>query len=319
MVIIKKLIFTLPFLLSFIAFCIQLNPLLQNSNLIFSLDANVFIDIAILISLLLLYSLFFILFATLAQDRKIILPIIILASLTAPIFLNNQTVILLTVGFLLSFGAIYFFLEKKLTTYLTFEATKLLVPSIKQVSTIIILLTSFSFYLISTTDIKTHGFKLPQGLIDLSLQMTQNMQLPQMDTANNIEAPINLNQVSISPEQIQMLKANPSLLQQFGLDAKMLDELTKPQITQSTKAKTNINPQDLVKPLIEKQIESIIKPYISYIPIFLAVTFFFTLQSLASLFSILLSPLIWLIFLILEKTGFTKFEIETREVKKLAV
>lgn len=76
---------------------------------------------------------------------------------------------------------------------------------------------------------------------------------------------------------------------------------------------------DLIKQTVKDQIQNLIKPYSSFIPAFLAVLLFLTLQSLTSLINLLIYPLLWITFYILEKSGFVHFETETREVKKLVV
>jgi hypothetical protein len=62
-----------------------------------------------------------------------------------------------------------------------------------------------------------------------------------------------------------------------------------------------------------------LKPYMTYIPGFLALMFFFAVNSIVALLGLLVSPLLWLLYLIFEKTGFIKFEITTREVKNMVV
>lgn len=77
--------------------------------------------------------------------------------------------------------------------------------------------------------------------------------------------------------------------------------------------------QDTIKQAVKGQLQNLIKPYTGFIPAVLAILLFFTLQGLTSLINLLIYPLLWLTFYILEKTGFVHFEAETREVKKLVV
>lgn len=101
-------------------------------------------------------------------------------------------------------------------------------------------------------------------------------------------------------------------LKQAGLDPKILDTLDKP-----TKGK-NIT-QELTKSLVKAQFEQTIKPYTNIIPIILTALLFITLMSLNSLVGFFISPLLWIIFLILEKSGFVKFQEEMRPVKKMVI
>jgi len=120
---------------------------------------------------------------------------------------------------------------------------------------------------------------------------------------------------AISQEQIDLLKQNPDLLRQSGLDPKILDTLSQPKAAQTPQSLT----QNLVKQTVKDQIQNLIKPYQNFIPAGLTLLLFLTLQSLTSIINLLIYPLLWLAFFILEKTGFVKFETEQRPVKKLVV
>lgn len=78
-------------------------------------------------------------------------------------------------------------------------------------------------------------------------------------------------------------------------------------------------PSTLIKQAVKDQLQNIIKPYVGFVPAALAILLFFALQFFTSIINIFISPLLSLTFFILEKTGFTKYEIEKREVKKLVV
>lgn len=77
--------------------------------------------------------------------------------------------------------------------------------------------------------------------------------------------------------------------------------------------------QDLIKQAVKDQFENLIKPYMSLIPPILALLLFFTFQSITALINLLIYPLLWLTFYILEKTQFITFTTEQRPVKKLIV
>ncbi len=152
------------------------------------------------------------------------------------------------------------------------------------------------------------GFQVPDSLIDTALKMSP-VNRPQDETSTQTQLP------NITPEQIALLKQNPDLLKQSGLDPKILDTLSQPQTTSNPQNLT----QQLVKQAVKDQVQNIIKPFISFIPVVLAVLLFFTLQFFTSIINIFISPLLSLTFLILEKTGITHYEIEQREVKKLVI
>lgn len=76
---------------------------------------------------------------------------------------------------------------------------------------------------------------------------------------------------------------------------------------------------NLIKQTVSEQLQNFIKPYLGLVPSLLSVILFFTLQSLISIINLLISPLLWITFYILEKSGFIKFTTEMRPVKKIVV
>lgn len=300
----KKLVFAIPFLIFFFLFCLNLDFFLKNSNFLFSFNIAEIIQLILLIFYLLLSSTFFAIFITLASDWRFILSVIILASFI-PFFLSSSSVYILIFGFFIAFLITFFFLQKKLKNYLTFQASTLLIPSTKFLATLIILVSSLVFYLnISQSLVKT-GFQIPDSLLDPIIKMSSSSLssgLPQGP------GPM----LDIPADQINLLKQNPDLLKQYGLDPKILDQVN---ITKSS----SINQNDLIKGAVNSQIQSLIGPNIKIVAIILAVIFFLSLNFLASFLALLLYPIISLIFWILEKSGFTKFEVTQREVKKLII
>jgi len=81
----------------------------------------------------------------------------------------------------------------------------------------------------------------------------------------------------------------------------------------------NNSSQDLIKQTVKDQLEGFLKPYLGFIPALLTIILFLTLQSLTSFINLLIYPMLWIIFYIFEKTGFIKFTIEKRPVKKMVI
>lgn len=260
MLIFKKLIFALPFLLFFALFCLNLSQSLQNTNAIFPLNLEELLKTVLLVLYLSLALMFFMIFATLSQDWKFILPVIVLGSAVPFLFISSPNYILI-LGFLISFLIINFFFQKKLNNYLTFKASSLLIPSIKTLSTLIILVSSIVFYFFISDDLENNGFKIPDSIIDPVINLTtQNLNIPQ-----------------------------------------------------------GLSPNDLIKTTINSQIQSLINPNLGIISGVLAITFFVSLNFISSILVLILYPLIAIIFWFLEKTGFTTYQTEMREVKKLVI
>jgi hypothetical protein len=319
MLIIKKLLFAIPLLILFYLFNFLLLPYFKKVYLIFGLNSNLLIDLIILSVVLLLTAIFYTIFITLAVDWKLILPIIIISSV-APIIIFTQPIsFILMIGYLISFGLIFVTLNNKLAKYLTFEATNLLNPPIKNIILLLLLVTSFGFYLTASFQIKQKGFEVPDSLIEASLKLV-NPTLPQVQGIKIAQVP------QVTQEQIEFLKQNPELLKQYGIDPSDLDSINstpQPNSRTTQKAVTPTPAQtssdNFLKSLVKAQFQKMIEPYIGIIPPILALIFFFTLQFFVSILSIFNPLIINGIFYILTKSNFVKFTTEMREVKKLVV
>lgn len=309
MIILKKLIFAPLFLVIFGLLLNQIKPDLESYDLVFSLTlANLFRFL--LFALLTLLSAFtFILFASFAFDLKIVVPVIILASLLPFIFFPQSLSIVFLVGIAVALFLIYLTLENTLKTYVTFSPSSILGPPIRNLSFLLIIVLSLAYYLSINSLIQKNGFQIPDSLIESSLQFIPKSVIPQQPEA---EQP----KIQISKEQIELLRENPKLLEQYGLDPGFLDTIdqtnggpkTVPQIT-----------EELLRQTLKDQLDKVIKPYINFIPIILAFLLFITLLSFTSFLNIFIYPFLELIFYILEKIGFVKFTTEMRPVKKMVV
>lgn len=307
MALFKKLIFAPVFLIIFTFLIYSLIKLLGSYDFIFSLSLDHLIQLITITALITASSLFFTLFITLT-DWKIALSVGFLAALAPLLFLDPALALVFAVTIFVSLLLTFVSLDKALKSYLTFNPAALLGPAIRRLSTLLILIFSLIFFLSTNKIIAQSGFQIPDSLIETALKMTP-LETPVQEETQPAKLP------TIDPEQLEFLKKNPELLRQSGLDAKMLDSLSQPK---SVKSPQNLA-QDLVKKTVKDQLQNIIKPYINFIPAGLSLLLFFTLLSFTSIINLLIYPLLWIIFYILEKTGFVKFEIEQRPVKKLVV
>lgn len=312
MPIIKKLIFAPFFLVIFAILIYQLNPTLKSYEFIFSLSLDTFVQLIILSCLILLSSFLFILFASFAFDWKLVLPVGIIASILPMILINQTLGLILSVGILAALLLTYLGLENTLKNYLTFEPNNLFGPPIRHLSSLLILVISLTYFLSISQVIQKTSFEIPDSLIDTSLKLIPQPQSEKQESKPKQTLP------AIPPDQIELLKQNPDLLKQYGLDPSILDSLAEQENDQSQKP-----PEDLltatVKQTLKDQLQTIIKPYQSVIPAVLAVLLFFILLSFASILNLLIYPLLWATFYILEKSGYIKFTIETRPVKKMII
>lgn len=268
MPILKKLAFAPFFLIIFTVLIYQLNPILKSYDFIFSLSVNALVELIILAAFITISCFLFVLFAALAQDWKIMLPIVLLSAAIPLLFLGPGLAIVFAVAIFISFLLTSLSLDSSLKSYLNFQPSALLGPGIRQLSGLLILSICLIYFLSSSKLISQNGFQIPDSLIDTALKMTPMVTSTQQDSI--AQAPADL---------------------------------------------TN----DLIKQTVKDQIQGFIKPYQSFIPALLAVLLFLTFQSLVSILNLLIYPLLWITFLILEKTGFVRFEVEQRPVRKLVI
>lgn len=309
----KKLIFTPVFLIFFAILIYQLSLILKSYDFVFSLSINTLIQLIILSALISLSSLTFVLFATFANNWKLILPIGILASLVPFAFWDMSLSVVFAVGILVSLLLAYLTLDNTLKSYLTFNPTALLGPSVRHLSGLLILSFCLVYFLSANQLIAQNGFQIPDSLIDTALKLTPIP--PGTESTNQLQQ---ASQPQLTQEQIDLLKQNPDLLKQSGLDPAILDTLAPQQDREPQKPSQNVL-SDTLKQTIKDQLQGLIKPYQGFVPATLAVMLFLTLQSLTSILNLLIYPLLWLTFFILEKTGFVKFTQEMRPVKKIVV
>ncbi|MBI2596586.1 hypothetical protein HYW41_00280 [Candidatus Daviesbacteria bacterium] len=116
--------------------------------------------------------------------------------------------------------------------------------------------------------------------------------------------------------------ASSSIIAQngFQIPDSIIDTTLKftPQSETTTKIPQELV-DNLIKQTVKDQIQSFIKPYLNFIPAILGLLLFVTFQSLTSIINLLIYPLLWITFNILEKTGYVKFTTEMRPVKKMVI
>lgn len=305
MSVIKKLLLSPLYLVSIFGLIFYFEQLKTND--LFSLSTSSLVTFVIFAALVIISCILFSVFVSLAYDWRIVFPIIILASLIPLFAIQNTPGYILSGGFFVTLCLVYTSELMKLRSYLTFEPSLLLSPGTKTLITLMAIVFSLSFFVSSEQNIRTQGFTLPDSLLDAVVKFSSQA-IPGANQAQDITSQL----PAEVKDQLQTYQDNPELLKQQGIDPKILE------LTQS--ATNTENPVDnSVKELLKSQFQTMIEPYQNFIPIFLALMFFLSLTSFTSLLSLLVSPIIWLIFLILTKTGFIYFTIETREVKKMVV
>lgn len=307
MAIAKKLSFAPLFLASFYLLCYQLKPLFTSYDFIFSLSLETLLTLAVVSGLICLTALLFVVFVSLANDWKMVLGTGILA-VSLPLWMFDQNIgLVMTIGVTIVLLISFLSLENTLKNYLTFAPSAIFGPSIRQMIGLLILTASITYFLSINKVVADKGFSVPDALIDQAIKMTGQASPSSQGTALP-------QQISIPPQQLELLKKNPQLLKQYGLDPSILNSLP-----QTGSTPVPISGSDVIRSTLKTQLNNMIKPYLGAVPALLAVLFFFILQSLTAILNILVYPLLWLVFKMLEKTGFIRFTEEQRTVKKMVI
>lgn len=302
---VKKLLFA-PLFLSLILTLTYLFKLVLDKYLeVFFGEWGGMLELGIIALVIVFAGLSYCLYITFTADVKYYLALAVLGSLTPFIFLKSSLALIAGIGFFISLSVAFFNLSTNLKTYVNFAPVNLLSSPVKTLNTLLLLSLALVFYFHSNSIIQTRGFKLPEPIIDWAIDLSmQGANIPVKGEKYLAQLP------TLSQEQINLLKQNPEILKQYGLDPKDLDEVIPIP---------GMNLKDILKKQISDSSDQMIKPYLFAIPLILAFMFYSYVSLSLWIFSIFLSPTILLIFYILEKTGFVKFEKEMREVRKMVV
>ncbi len=311
MLYLKKLIFLPAFALSLSLFLYFASPLTTSFETVFSLSVQTLLPIIWAAILLNLAAFFFVLFATFALDWKIILPSALVSSLLPFFFFAAPYSLFLSLGLLVTQIITFVSLENSLKLYYTFNPMGIFTPLLKRFILLTLLSLSAIYFISTTNELQTKGFTIPDELLETALNFAPGLS-ESADPTTQPQAP----QVQLTPEVIDLVKQNPELLAQYGIDPTILDSI-------NTEALTNTAPQnitkELTKNLIKEQFDKMISPFLAFLPPVLTLLFFISIQSITSLLGLLIPPLFWLAFYIFEKTGIIKFVVEQRPVKKMVI
>jgi len=318
---VKKLIFA-PIFLVLITSSIYFYKLILDAylNAFFGTYGGLY-EFALLGLPLVFASLTYCLFVTFTQDVKYAITISLIAALTPFAFLSLNLSIVIAIGMFTSLTIIYFNLQTILRSYTDFQPTALLKGPIKLLNVFLLLTLTFGYFLNANARIQTEGFKIPDSLIDWAVDLSLSSQ------SMNFKGEKYQLAQALTAEQIELLKQNPTVLQQYGLNPEDLDALipsnsktttpNQPIITQTPLPSGNL--KNVLKTQINSMIDQTLKPYLFAIPFLLAFMFYSLSSLIIWILTLFLSPILQLTFYLFEKTGFVKFEKEMREVKKIVI
>lgn len=321
---IKKIIFAPFFLIALSALLYFYKPLLSDYLNTFFKEYGGIADFGFIAVLITISSLSFCLFATFSQNLKLTITLSILSALVPFIFLERSLALVTGVGLVLSLIICSFNIQTNLESYTNFQPSNILTSPTKLLSTFLLLTLSFGYFLHTNSIIQTQGFKIPDKIIDWAIELSlKGQNIPVKGDKYLAQIP------TLTEEQINLLKQNPEVLEQYGIDPKDLDSLiptTQKPVTKSENKNslqiptlTGIDLKDTLKSQIADSLNNMIKPYLFAVPAILAFLFYSLVSFCLWIISFFISPILSLIFYILEKSKFVKFEKEMREVKKIVI
>lgn len=301
MAILKKIIFGLLFLASISALIYAYKLVLSSYLDVYFKAYGGLYEFGLISILIILASLFFCLFVTFSQSFKYAGPLALLGSLSSFLFLTTNLSMVVGICLFLSLTLVYFNLQTMLKSYITFQPASLLNGPIKLLNTFILFSLAFGYFLNANSIIQTQGFKIPEAIINWSVDLTLRMQ---------------------GTQDLNLLKQNPDILKQLGINPNDLGSMPQSQNKDSVKVVPSlpgINGRDIMNAQTGNMLDLVLKPYIFAVPFILTVMFYSYPSFILWVISIFLSPIILFIFYLFEKSGFVKFEKEMREVKKMVV
>jgi hypothetical protein len=303
MQLIKKLLFGVIWLIVTVWELLLIKSLLLNPQPIVGFDVDSLISFLILGLALIINGSLLGIFVALADDWKLVLPVILCSAICgyAVTVGGGTESITVSVGLLIIGVLAFLVFKQSLKSYLNFDAAKILSGGLKMYVFGLIFVISLSYFMLAKIRVENEGFSLPDSLIDSVISMVPK------DT-QSVEN-TSLSGLQISPDQIELLKNNPETLQKMGINPAMLDSI----------GGQNTTSDDLVKLSVKSQLDKMIEPYIDWIPLFLAISLYFTLTTISSLIMFCGLIFIWIVFYLLEKSGFISFNKEMREIRKLVV
>lgn len=323
---IKKLLFA-PFVLIFICLALLKYKLILDKYLeVFFADWGGLLDFGLIAILVTFASLAFCLYVTFTQNFKYALPVILIAAIIPFLFFPTNLAIVIGITFFFSFILGYFNLQTNLKTYINFKPSSLLGGQVRTLSNLLLFSLAIGFYMYSNLIIQTQGFKIPDPLLNWAIDMSLT------GSGIPVKGEKYLAQANLTPEQAEQLRQNPGILEYFGLESSDIDQFVQDDtlieeepVTPNEMAVQVIptlptaNLKDVVKAQVTDALDELAKPYLPIIPFILALLFYSMTSLTMLVITLFIPPLIALIFSILEKTGFVKYEKEMREVKKLIV
>jgi hypothetical protein len=335
----KKSLFGIIFLVLFTGFHFFLMPLLQSYEWIFGLNQSSANQLTQLAILLILSAFSYVIFAALCNDRRIGVSMAVVGALIPLLFSQSSTGMILSGFYLLALIGCFFMVENTMRHYYNFSPILILTPLIKNLFTALLFIICLGYYLSINSIIKQSGFAIPESVIpDAIVSQLISQQSSQLIKGDKYLAQL----PQLTPEQLQLLKQNPDILRQYGVDPAILEQYettttsapstsapsspgkNSVQVPPSSTASTEsiIPSVSMIKKMALAPINDMLNKYQFLIAPILALLLFSAFSFISFIFfffNLISGGLMKLVFYLLEKSGFVRYEKEMREVQKLIV
>ncbi|MFH1566205.1 MAG: hypothetical protein ABIB98_03355 [bacterium] len=248
---------------------------------------------------------------------------------STPPFLPNQIIIACVSAFFISLGLLKMCVYIKMG-YLNSIKPKisLLIPkNIHGFLVILGIVLSLNFYIFFTESTKGQALKIPENLLNKVMEPVIKIIENNLETQINNQLQNSLGQVIDTQDREEMLKfiqaeleetfSEGSTRQQLGFNQ---DVINPKDITLTSDGNLDIAPVlENLKPTLVKQVNKVLEPYAKYIPILLAFSLFFILESLFSFLPFLITPFIFITIRLLKNVKFIKLIKSTVEVERYSL
>lgn len=295
----KVFLFTSLLILSSYFFVLNTKQILDNPNILLSLNLASYIPFLLLILSIYLLSISFAMLATLTPGIYTKVGAYLLSASVPALLQPSLERGLLGGVFLL---AIFLFgtweIRNQINSYFHFAPRVVYSSSLRFLATLLVIFVSLGYLLTYHNLIKREGFKIPSDLLNQVTSLTVGNLVRQIGEGNKQ----NLNVESKELEKLGLSKADLEKLLKEGTSQEAIKQISESLGTE-----------------LEKNILSVINPYVDYIPYFIAALFFLTLHSLTGLGFFLVPMFLSIAFFILEKTKIVHFEEQSQVVKRLVL
>lgn len=297
----KQLIFGVAYLLLLGWMVYECGQIVGNPWIIFDLGWGSLWEIIMFAILVGFSGLLFGLNVVMSKEKLIDIGVVIVGGMMPLAIIGILNGIILGVTILTGELLALMMIRGSLKSYLTFSASNILVPGVKNLTMVVLIGVSIIYGINLQKDVNKNGFRLPDGIVDSAIKLSGG------DMQNN------------STSVMESLGQNSELLTQFGITPEQLKSLDPSMVDKLPGGSKQVNQQTILKDAVNKQLSNAVAPFLAYVGIVMGGLFLISMLGIIGLIYPLLGMAVWGIFKIMENSGMIRFEKEMREVRKLVV